>query len=287
MRKARWGVALVGIAVGIGLSSCSGKNAADIAKAEKAAKDAQAAQAEFSAYDIALRAHDKEAMKAHMTPEAASDISRMSDEANAQLADLAFALLEKMRPSDAHIVSCDVSGDSATVRLKGTLEGAAMQGEVSLARVGEGWRVAKEHWSGSLDLSASQAPSLAAMPAAVRQIVDRVASDDPMVGSKAWLELGARYQSAPTFLAEVKPALWDTRPVHFEMVEETFKGGGNSIRYFSVRGEPGKGTPVPAQTVGEALRYHLWQYENVSGSGFTGSFQEWWSSYASRNGLPT
>jgi hypothetical protein len=36
----------------------------------------------------------------------------------------------------------------------------------------------------------------------------------------------------------------------------------------------------------EALRYHLWRFEDVSNSGFKGSFLEWWAKFARARGLP-
>ena len=107
-----------------------------------------------------------------------------------------------------------------------------------------------------------------------------------MEGSKAWLELGARYQSSGAFLGEARQALRDERPVKFAIVEETFKGGGKTIRYFTSKPAATGSGVQPSGTVGEALRYHFWQWENASGGGFKGGFADWWPTFASSKGLP-
>ena len=140
----------------------------------------------------------------------------------------------------------------------------------------------------ALDLEhAPPAPSVSEMPAEVRALVDRVASADPMDATKAWLEIGARYQTSKAFLSDLKPALWDTRPVAFAMSKEKFSGGGTTFVYFTVRTNSAQGPAVTASTVGQSLCYHLWQYEDVSHSGFEGSFRTWWKSYAPHHGLPS
>ncbi len=86
-------------------------------------------------------------------------------------------------------------------------------------------------------------------------------------------------------LAEAKAALWDPRAASYPMVEETSEGQGRTFRYYTAR-PPEEGLETfPARTVGEALRYHLWQYEDA-GASFEGGFPEWWEGYAPSRGLP-
>jgi len=277
MRNYFWRAQLALAVFALGVGGCSRM---------RGAQDEKAARAAFSAYDAAFRAKDIDGMKAHMTDPQSSEAEAMV-RARPELIDLAL----KMRPPNPQIVSCTIAGDSATLQMKGENGGAVMTGEVSLARVDGKWRVAKEGWHVNLDAMPDLKPAGGEsipqpLPEAIQKLVDRVASEDAAEGGKAWLEIGARYQDAASFLKDFKPALSDPRPVRFAMVEETFSGGGSTFRYFTVQGDPSKGSPVPANTVGEALRYHLWQYENVGGSGFKGGFQDWWKTYAPKNGLP-
>ncbi len=244
-------------------------------------KDEAAVRAAYREYEGALKAGDVEKMKARMSAARAHELSAPDAAAG-------VAMAAQFRPSNAAAGACRVDGDRATLKLSGTSEEGKMEGEVTLVREGEAWKVDKESWTLKMDMGGAEEAPLppdVPMPAAVKAIVDRVASADPMEGSKAWLELGARYQSSGAFLAEVKQALWDDRPVAFAIVEEQFKGSGGAIRYFTSK--PGaSGSAQPAATVGEALRYHFWQYEDASGSGFKGTFEEWWSSWAPPKGLP-
>lgn len=233
-----------------------------------------AARAAYAEYDAAFRSGDVGGVKARMSAENVNALDRDPR---------VFETAAKMRPDGTRILSCTVDGDRAVLRLRGKTEGTPMSGVASLVREDGAWKVAKEDWTIRID---PDPPPVETLPENVRELVDRVASENPMEATKAWLEIGARYRSASRFLKEVKPALWDPRPVHFEMTDETFEGKDRSFRYFTVKTPSCKGEIVPADTVGEALRYHLWQYEDVSGTGFDGTFDEWWSSYAPPLGLP-
>lgn len=119
-----------------------------------------------------------------------------------------------------------------------------------------------------------------------RALVDRVAAADPAEASKAWLEIGARYNSSDAFLSEMKPALWDRRPAHFEMSLQVMQGNAGTFSYYTAQPAGTTGLKAYAHTVGQALCYHLWQYEDASHSGFRGPFAEWWTVFAPKHGLP-
>jgi len=207
----------------------------------------------------------------------------------------ARALLElasKMRPQNAAITRCTVTGERATLELSGTADGKPATAGASMVRENGAWRLDKEDWTIKMDLTASLpepealAPPPESVAAAARPLVDLLASSDADAGVKAWTELGARYRDAAGFLKELRPALWDERPVKFILIEESFSGGGKSFRYFTPKSSSAGAKAQRAATVGEALRYHLWQYEDVSNSGFKGSFAEWWAKYAVSRKLP-
>ena len=92
--------------------------------------------------------------------------------------------------------------------------------------------VVEEDWQ--MDVASATAPSTS-LNADIQTLVDKVALPDGMEASKAWIEIGARYRSSQQFLQEAGPALWDQRPVSFELVKEIFSGGGNTFTYFAVR----------------------------------------------------
>lgn len=141
----------------------------------------------------------------------------------------------------------------------------------------------EEDWT--LDAEAVEAPT-EPLSGPVEELVDRIASDDPMDAAKAWNQLGAKYTSAKSYIADVGPAFWDTRPVRFEFVKERFSGGGHTFIYYEVKTPSSKGIPAYAHTVGQALVHRLWALEDVSNSGFKGSFRAWWAGYAPGHNLP-
>lgn len=241
----------------------------------------------FAEYDAAVKAGNLDALKARVSGEKAAELSKPEAPQILQLA-------SKVRPGNASITACTIQGDRATLQLQGTMEGTNATASVSMVRENGAWRLTHESWTVKFDLTAeSPAPVPDAAPpppesmsAPVRKLVDAVASTDPMAGSAAWNELGTRYQSAAAFLKEVRPALWDERPVKFIIVEESFKGGGSSFRYYSSKVPTAGAIGHRANTVGESLRYHLWRFEDASNSGFKGTFLEWWATYARTRGLP-
>lgn len=240
----------------------------------------------FAGYDAAVKAVDLDALKGRVAGEKAAELSK--PEAR-QLLELG----SKMRPQDATIAKCTVAGERATLELSGTAEGKPATATASMVRENGAWRLDKEDWvikmslAGALPEPETVAPSSESVAAAARPLVDLLASTDADAGVKAWTDLGARYRDAAGFLKELRPALWDERPVKFILIEESFSGGGKSFRYFTPKATAAAGAKAQrAATVGEALRYHLWQYEDVSNSGFKGTFAEWWGKYAVSRKLP-
>lgn len=240
----------------------------------------------FLEYDAAVKAGNLDALKARVAGEKAAELSKPEAPEILQLA-------ARMRPADATIAACKVTGDRAGLELRGTMEGQSARASASMVRENGVWRLSQESWTLTIDLTGGAAapppdvpPPLESMPAAVRKLVDAVASSDAMAGSAAWSELGTRYPSASSFLKDVRPALWDERPVGFIIVEESFKGGGRSFRYFSSKVPTPGAVAHRAKTVGESLRYHLWRFEDAGNSGFKGTFAEWWAPYARSRGLP-
>ena len=246
--------------------------------------EAEAVRAAYLEYEKALVDGNLEGVKARLTAAKARELE--APEAAAGL-----GMASALRPKDFVIEDCVVGTDRASLKLRGSTEMGKVEGEVLFLKEGGRWKVDKEGWTVKVESAAPVAvpagpPEDAPMPEAVKAIVDRVASADAAEGSKAWLELGARYQSSKAFLKEARQALGDDRPVAFAILEERFKGGGKEIRYFTSKpSAPGGAGSQPARTVGEALRYHFWQYEDASGSGFKGSFVDWWPSFARSIGL--
>lgn len=240
-------------------------------------------RAAYQAYGTALKGRDLEALKSAVTRDRALELS-------APEAPVLLELAAKMRPPEPTVLSSSITKGKAVLQVRGIQEGRAMTGTASLLKEEARWRVEKEDWSVEIRIEAPPEPSgdpvSASMPAAVRALVDRAASDNPETGAAAWIELGAKYQSAAAFRKDVSPALADERPAAFAIVEEKFSGNGSSFRYFTAKAVASGGRQ-PAGTVGEALRYHLWQLEDVSNRGFKGSFAEWWPGYAKSKGLPT
>jgi hypothetical protein len=144
----------------------------------------------------------------------------------------------------------------------------------------------EEDWELDTSSATEADRSMELVPADLRALVDQVASDNTSDATKAWLEIGARYRNSGAFLAALKPALYDSRPAFFRMTREKFSGGGNSFVYFTVKTGKSKGVPAYVHTVGQSLCYHLWQYEDVSNSGFKGTFKAWWAGYAPSHRLP-
>ncbi len=131
--------------------------------------------------------------------------------------------------------------------------------------------------------SASPAPLASAEAQA---LVDRLAGTEVIDAELAWNEIGARQSSSAAFLATFGPALRDSRPVAFGMAKERFSGDGHTFTSFNAGQPTAKGTPAFVHTVGQALAYHCWQYEDVSNSGFHGNFKAWWTEWAPGKGLP-
>lgn len=240
----------------------------------------------FSEYEAAMKAGDVEGLKARVAGEKAKELA-------APEAPQLLELAARMRPDRVRIVAVKTAGESAELDLAGKSEGRSVKGTASMVREGGAWRLVKESWTLTIDLTAGTsgpepvvAPPMESMPAPVRTLVDAVASADPAAGSAAFSELGTRYQSAASYLKDLRPAFWDERPVHFIIVEESFKGGGKSFRYHSSKLPTPGAAALRADSVGEALRYHLWRFEDVSNSGFKGTFEEWWATYAPSKGLP-
>ncbi len=146
----------------------------------------------------------------------------------------------------------------------------------------------KENWKVIVDATGgSGAPWLEPeLSPAVQAIVDRIASSDPVEGAKAWMELGARYRDPAAYLAETRAAFRDERAVSFPIVKETFTSGAQTTHYFTAGATPIGAAGTPAATVGETLRFHLWQLEGLSLGEQSRSFADWWPGYASAHGLP-
>src|SRR5688500_15925485 len=220
-------------------------------------------RAAFAEYDAAFRAGNLEALKTKVAGEKAAELSKPEAP---QLLELAV----RMRPVGATLAACKVIGDRADLELQGTMEGKPLKGTASMVRENGAWRLEKETWTLTMDLTGGGAapglaeppPPMESMSAAVRKLVDAVASSDAKEGSKAWTELGTRYPSAAASLKDVRPALWDERPVAFIIIEESFKGSGGSFRYYSSKVPASGAIAHRARSVGESLRYHLWRFED-------------------------
>jgi len=246
--------------------------------------DAAAVRTAWNEYDVAFRAGDLAKVKGLVAAERAKELEGPDAEA-------LFQTAAALRPAGAAVVSCDVSGETAKILLRAKPDGdATMTGEIALAREAGRWLVSKEAWSLRMGPGADAGPPSLPdppPPAAVQKILDRVASADAVEGAAAWMEIGARYTGSAAFLKDLHRALRDPRAVRFAVAEETFAGGGKKIRYFTAKPAAPTTGAAPAATVGEALRYHLWQVEDASGSGFKGSFAEWWERYAKKEGIRT
>jgi hypothetical protein len=187
----------------------------------------------FADYDAAVKAGNLEALKARVAGEKAAELSKTE-------APQMLELAAKMRPSNATIVACTVTGDRAELQLTGTVDGKTAKAAASMVREGGSWRLSQESWSLTIDLTGGSgapepviAPPMESMSTAVRKLVDAVASSDAAAGMAAWSELGTRYQNTSSYLKDVRPALWDDRPVQFIIIEESFKSGSGSFRYHS------------------------------------------------------
>jgi hypothetical protein len=238
----------------------------------------------FAEYDAAVKAGDLDGLKARVAGEKAAELE-------APEAPQLLELAAQMRPAKARVVACKITGDRAELDLAGKSQGQSLKGTASMVREGGAWRLAQESWSLSIKLGSEAreavvAPPMESMTADVRNRVAALASEDPAAGSAAFSELGTRYQSAASYLKDLRPAFWDERPVHFIIVEESFKGGGKSFRYHSSKLPTPGAAALRADSVGEALRYHLWRLEDASNSGSKGSFEEWWAGYAPSKHLP-
>lgn len=146
--------------------------------------------------------------------------------------------------------------------------------------------LAEEDWA--LDVPAD-APVPALASPDLQALVDRLAGTDVMDAAIAWNKIGASYRTDASYLADLGPALRDPRPVHFEMVKESTTNGGYTFIYYQVKtpSYSGKGVPAYAHTVGQALCYFLWQYQDASNQGYSGStFKAWWAGYAPMKALP-
>ena len=128
-----------------------------------------------------------------------------------------------------------------------------------------------------------------ATPEKIRQIIDRIADPDPKTAGGAWNELGASYNNSSAYLADVREFLGDPRPLSFWLQWETYSAPGQpTFTYSTTHLEPiaSATSPPMARTVGQALRLHLWAYEDVSHSGFHGTFEEWWKTFSEARQLP-
>jgi len=237
-------------------------------------------RAAYGAYEKAFLAGDLNAMRDLV-------VAARRGEMDGEAAEAALAMAAEMRPASARLTSCSIEGEQAVLTLLALQEGGVAKGEVRMSLEDGVWRVAKESWK--IEMGADSAAGEEDGPMAqgqmsveVRELLDRIASEDPGTGALAWNRLGSRYTSAAAFLAEARPALWDDRPVAFGMAE----GATQGFRYFTAKTEASEEEQVPAQTVGQALCYLLWNYEGIGGSGTRISFQEWWADYAAGKGLP-
>jgi hypothetical protein len=238
----------------------------------------QAVQAAYAEYAEAFKRGDLGAVKGRLSAARAKELD--DPEAAAKM-----PLAAALRPAAPRMTSCTVEASRATLAFEAPAEGGTAKGKVVLLREGGLWRVDQENWSIEFPPPPPPPEPPRPMPASVRAIVDRIASADAAAGAAAHTELAAKYQDAKSYLRDVREGLEDARPIAFVMVPESFSGGGHTFAYFSPKpAESGK--REPAKTVGEALRYPLWQYEGVGEGGFKTTFAAWWKSYAAARGLP-
>jgi hypothetical protein len=242
-----------------------------------------AVHAAWTSYDAAVRKGDLEELRRWTSAARAHELS--APDAGEKL-----SLAAGLRPGSARTSSLRVEGDRATLVLEAPAQGGTAKGTISLLKEAAGWRVDREDWSIAMAAAADPAPVFdppRPMPAAVRALLDRIASKDPAEGAQAWTELSARYDRASAYLKDVHEGLEDPRPLAFVLVAESFTGGGRSFHYFTAKpSAAASDAREPVKTLGQALRYPLWQYENAGAGGFKDGFSAWWASYAAAKGLP-
>lgn len=235
-------------------------------------------RAVYAAYDEAMRRGDLDGLRNSLSATRVKELD--APDAREKL-----ALAAAMKPVTSKTTSCVVAGDRATLLVEAPSEGGTAKGTIELLRERGAWRVDREAWTIQMAASPDPPETSRPMPPEVRALLDRVASTDPAAGAAAWTELSARYDRASAYLRDVREGLEDVRPVTFVLVAESFKGKGRSFHYFTAK-PSASAAHEPVTTLGQALRYPLWQYEDAGSGGFKGGFAEWWKSYATARGLP-
>ena len=270
-------VAALGVAVVAG-AVWYGLRWRDTARVDSAIHDATAV---FQKYDTAFKSGSPADVIPLMTKDTITDA-----EGPANKPEL-FQLARAVRPPDVRVTGATLKDGIITLTVTGTVMDEKATGTILLRNEGGAWKVDKENWKVSVDVSGEVA-QLVELPLAppIQAIVDRIASSDPVEGAKAWMELGARYQDPKTYLAETRAGFSDSRAVSFPIVQETFEGGAQTIHYFTAGAIPIGAAGTPAATVGETLRFHLWQLEGLSLGAQSRAFADWWPGYAAAHGLP-
>jgi len=243
--------------------------------------------AAYLRYDAAFRSGTPESLRPLMTDTKSKEFDEV-----VQHPEL-FQLAAGLRPADAKITGVRVEGSTASVTLAGTGMGGRAAGTIRLQEVAGAWKVDHEDWqvTGDLSLGTGSSAPIAPPPdailrPAIKAIVDRIASADPGEGARAWMDLGARFQDPGLYLRETTAGFWDDRAVAFPILQESFGSGAKTFQYFTAGATPIGAAGTPAATVGEALRFHLWQLEGLSLGPQSQTFQDWWLGYASSHGLP-
>ncbi len=134
-----------------------------------------------------------------------------------------------------------------------------------------------------------KSPATAEANEKIASLIGQISNTEPAVGVAAWTALGSMYQNPNDYINTVRAFLDDRTPISFSIIEEIRQlTNGAQGRIFTARDIPvsQSGESALARTVGEALRFHVWQYEHAYEANYGGDFYEWWKQYAQERGLP-
>lgn len=120
----------------------------------------------------------------------------------------------------------------------------------------------------------------------LEDLLAKLASDDVRVALSAWQELAARYKDSKSYLQDLKRKLAIESPISFAIKREYTKQG-TIYNAADPAVEGNAKWKALASTVGEALRYQLWQLDPDKTKEATQlSFRQWWQVYTHENDLP-
>ncbi len=116
-------------------------------------------------------------------------------------------------------------------------------------------------------------------------LLESLADSNGKRAAKAWTKIPTKYNDAQTFLDATRLKLWDPRPINFRIIE-AFEDQTQYYKAEAASTKQDAGLKVmPARTVGESLRFQLYNLADASQQYPGQDFFDWWNDFHRRNDL--